>query len=156
MERIRLSDIIGEENVSVALPASERRAVLEELVRLLRVDDDAKREEILSAVLSREEIQTTGIGYGIAIPHGKAGIEPSILASVGISAEPVDYGSVDGEPVRIFILMVSRLDVTGPHVQALAHVARLLGHGSFREALLACTEPSEVLDLIREEEKVEE
>jgi mannitol/fructose-specific phosphotransferase system IIA component (Ntr-type) len=155
MEQIRLSDILGEKNVSVALSSTERLAILRELVGLLGAEDENREEEILKAVLSREEIQTTGIGYGIAIPHGKADITPPILASLGISTEPVDYGSVDGEPVRIFILMVSRLDVTGPHVQALAHAARLLGHRAFREALLACSEPGEVLDLIREEEKAE-
>ena len=153
MEKVRLIDILEPGNVAVGLEGMNRLDVLRALVDLLPVSDADRKEEILASVLRREEVQTTGIGYGIAIPHGRAGIGPPIVASLAIASEAVDYGSVDGAPVRIFILMVSRHDVTGPHVQALAHVARLLGHEKFREALVACESAEEVLALIRGEER---
>lgn len=152
MDRVRLIDILAPGNVAVGVDAAGRLEVLETLIDLLPVQEPALKKDILESVLAREGVQTTGIGYGIAIPHGRAAIEPPIVASVGITKEPVDYGSVDGAPVRIFILMVSRTDVTDPHVQALAHVARLLGHREFRKALLACVSAEQVLALIRGEE----
>lgn len=152
MERVRLGDILGPDNIAVGVAETDRLAVLKRLIGLLPVEGVGVHEQILASVLKREEIQTTGIGYGIAIPHGRADIGPPLVASIGLTANPVDYDSVDGTPARIFILMVSRRDVTGPHVQALAHVARLLGHRKFREDLLACAEPRQVLTLIRGEE----
>jgi mannitol/fructose-specific phosphotransferase system IIA component (Ntr-type) len=149
MEKVRLIDILEPANVAVGLEAAGRLEVIRALIDLLPVEGDDLRREIFDSVLEREDVQTTGIGYGIAIPHGRAEIEPALVASVAIAAEAVDYGSVDGAPVRIFILMVSRTDVKGPHVQALANVARLLGHREFRESLLACRSPEDVLDLIR-------
>ncbi|MHC4861470.1 MAG: TonB-dependent receptor domain-containing protein [Planctomycetota bacterium] len=152
MDRVRLIDILAPGNVAVGVEAADRLEILETLIDLLPVREADLKRDILRSVLAREEVQTTGIGYGIAIPHGRAAIEPPIVASVAITEEPVDYGSVDGAPVRIFILMVSRTDVKGPHVQALAHVARLLGHREFREALLGCESAEQVLALIRGEE----
>jgi len=153
MDTINLAEIIAPENVAVRFPAAGRSAVLEKLVSLLPVEGEEIRREILSSVHAREKIQTTGIGYGIAIPHGKAEIEAKIHSAIVLTEEPVDYGSIDGTPVSIFILMVSRPDVTGPHVQALASVARLLGHRQFREDLLACETPEQVVGLLRGEGK---
>jgi mannitol/fructose-specific phosphotransferase system IIA component (Ntr-type) len=146
------SEILTPENVAVGVMAEDRREVIAILVDLLQLESEELKREIRESVRRREEIQTTGIGLGIAIPHGKGPIDAPILGSVVIAADGVDYGSVDGNPVRIFILMVSRPDVAGPHVQALAHVARLLGHRQFREALMACGTPEEAVALIKESE----
>jgi PTS system nitrogen regulatory IIA component len=153
MERVPFAEILEPANVAVGLAARDRMEVLRSLVALLPSAADGHREEILASVLDREAIQVTGVGYGIAIPHGKADIEPPIVGSVAITREPVDYGSIDGTPTRIFILMVSRPDVAGPHVKALAHVARLLGHRTVRERLLGSATPGEVLSIIRGEER---
>jgi len=152
MELKSFSQILTPENVAVGATAGDRREVIALLVDLLQLDGDDLKREIRESVHRREELQTTGIGHGIAIPHGKGAIEDPIRAAVVITSEGVDYGSVDGNPVRIFILMVSRPDVAGPHVQALAHVARLLGHREFREELQNCTTPEEAIVLIRQSE----
>jgi mannitol/fructose-specific phosphotransferase system IIA component (Ntr-type) len=146
------SEILTPKNVAVGITAEDRREVIAILVDLLQLESEELKREIRESVHRREKIQTTGIGHGIAIPHGKGLIRAPILSSVAIAAEGVDYGSVDGNPVRIFILMVSRPDVTGPHVQALAHVARLLGHRQFREGLMACGTPEEAVALIKQSE----
>ena len=153
MDKITLAEIVGPENVAVRFPASGRDDVLDKLVSLLPVERKRMRKRILESVVAREKIQTTGIGYGIAIPHGKAEIDDPIYSSIVLTEAPIDYGSVDGSPVNIFILMVSRPDVTGPHVQALASVARLLGHQKFRDALLACETAEQVIELIRAEDQ---
>lgn len=142
-----LHRLLVPEQIAVGLDVDTRTDVLEALAALLPLPP-AVRAEALKAVLRREEIQTTGIGQGIAIPHGKVEMGPPILAALGITKRPVVFGSVDGLPVRIFVLVVSRPDVTGPHVQALAGVSRLLGHRGFRESLLAAKDGGEVLSLI--------
>lgn len=152
MELKSFSEILATDNVAVGATVGDRREVISLLVDLLRLDSDELKQEIRESVHRREELQTTGIGHGIAIPHGKGPIEGPIRASVVITSEGVEYGSVDGNPVRIFILMVSRPDVAGPHVQALAHVARLLGRREFRESLQNCQTPEEALALIRTSE----
>lgn len=150
MDEFSFTEILEPGNVTVDLVAESRDEALAQAVDLIS-RAAPHREEILRSILEREAIQTTGIGYGIAIPHGKAMIDVPILGSVAITRGPLAYGSVDGTPVRIILLMVSRPDVTGPHVRALAHVARLLGRRRAREALLACTTPEEVLAILRGE-----
>ena len=152
MELKSFSEILAPENVAVSVTARDRREVIALLVDLLQLDCEDLKREIRESVHHREELQTTGIGHGIAIPHGKGPIGVPILASVAITSEGIDYGSVDGNPVHIFILMVSRPDVAGPHVRALAQVARLLGQRQFRESLQNCRTRDEALALIRETE----
>jgi mannitol/fructose-specific phosphotransferase system IIA component (Ntr-type) len=142
-----LAELLSTGQILTGLEADSRTEVLRSLIGVLPLPDGA-REDALKAVLRREEVQTTGIGQGIAIPHGKVEMEPPILAAVGITKKPVDFGSVDGRPVQIFILVVSRPDVSGPHVQALAGVSRLLAQPNFRESLLAAQGPDEVLRLL--------
>ncbi len=147
----RLSGLLRPEQIALGFAASDRDDALRALSALLPLPDE-DRAAALQAVRRREAIQTTGIGQGIAIPHGKSPIGPEIVAVLGVSKDPVDFGAIDGQGVRIFILVVSRPDVTGPHVQALAAVARLLGNRRVRDTLLACRRPGEVLDLVREAE----
>ena len=149
MDTVNLAEIVSPENIAVRYPAAGRPEVLTKLVSLLPVEGEEIRRAIIEAVLAREKLQPTGIGYGIAIPHGKAEIDAAIFSSIVLTKEPVDYGSVDGSLVSIFILRVSRPDVAGPHVQALASVARLLGHRQFREDLLAAETPEQVISLLR-------
>jgi mannitol/fructose-specific phosphotransferase system IIA component (Ntr-type) len=142
-----LSSLLVPKQIALGLEGESRTDILRALTGILPLPERV-RGEALKAVLRREEIQTTGIGQGIAIPHGKVSMEPPILAALGITKSPVQFGSVDGLPVRIFVLVVSRPDVTGPHVQALAGISRLLGHRSFREALLTAKDAGEVMALI--------
>jgi mannitol/fructose-specific phosphotransferase system IIA component (Ntr-type) len=148
---VNLVDLLTPETIAVGMTIEDRDEVFKALVSRLPVSTGAVRAEILDSVLAREELHTTGIGFGIAIPHGRASIEEPLLAAVGTSSVPVPYDSLDGQPIRIFILMVSRHDSTGPHVQALAQVAKLLGKEDFRARLLAASDPDEVIDLFRKE-----
>jgi PTS system nitrogen regulatory IIA component len=149
---VDLARTLKPENIAVGLAAKSAHEVQRALVDLLDVPGSRLRKTILESVVAREKIQTTGIGHGIAIPHGTAEIDRDLLAAVAITRSPVDYESMDGEPVRIFILLVSRPEATGAHLKGLAHVARLLGQATFREALLASETPEAVLALIRGEE----
>jgi fructose-specific phosphotransferase system IIA component len=122
--------------VKVPLEGVDKNSVITELIDLL--DENGlltDRETALEAVFTRESIRGTGIGTGIAIPHGRCtGVNESVMA-IGIAHEPVDFKSIDGKPVSIVILLVSPADQTGPHIQALARISRFMLDKEFKEAL---------------------
>ena len=118
------------------MESRDKEAVISELVDLL----DAKgllsdRDNVLEAVLIRERIQSTGTGAGIAIPHGKCNAVKELVMAIGIAHKPIDFNCIDGKPVTILILLVSPADQTGPHIQALATISRLMLNEEFRQKL---------------------
>ena len=134
--------------VKVPLAGSDKKAVITELIDTL---DAAKlllnKDAALAAVLNREQVRSTGIGSGIAIPHGKCTAVKELVISLGIAAQPIDFDSVDGKPVSIVILLLSPIDQTGPHIQALARISRLMLDEAFRNKLQKATSANEVCEL---------
>ena len=110
------------------------------------------RESALEAVFVREKTRSTGIGSGIAIPHGKCKAVKELVMAIGITREPIDFESVDGKPVTIIILLVSPLDQTGPHIQALARISRLMLDEQFRLSLEKASSAEEVYELLNNKE----
>ena len=109
--------------------------------------------EILSKVLQRESMMSTGIGNGVAIPHGKTRLLDHLLAACGVCPGGLDFDSMDGEPAPLFILLVSPESLRGPHVKALANVSRLLKEESVRTALREAPTPADFLRVLREAEE---
>ena len=105
-------------------------------------------KSIIKGVLEREEKMSTGMQNGVAIPHGKTDSVKGLVAAVGLNKAGVDFDSMDGLPSTIFIMTVSPARRTGPHMQFLAEVSRLLGSSSEREKLLACRTHREILALL--------
>jgi mannitol/fructose-specific phosphotransferase system IIA component (Ntr-type) len=104
------------------------------------------------AVFTRERTRSTGIGAGIAIPHGKCKAVKELVMALGITAEPIDFQSVDEKPVSIIILLVSPLDQTGPHIQALAQISRLMLDETFKRALEQAPTAEAAYQLLSERE----
>ena len=148
-----LTQILQPDCVKVPVESRDKEAVITELVDLL----DARgllldRDEALEAVLTRERIQSTGTGAGIAIPHAKCNAVKDLIIAIGIAHEPVDFNSIDGKPVTIIILLVSPTDKTGPHIQALATISRLMLNEQFRQRLEKVTSSGEVYELLNEQD----
>lgn len=153
---MKLSELLTASRIRLPLQAATKDDVLRELVSLLGKSKDAS-DEILEAVLERERRMPTGIGRGIAIPHGKSRHVEGLEVAFGISRAPLDYGAIDREPVKLFFLLVSPPDQTGPHIRALAQISRMLSSDGAQDALLAARTAEEVLALIvREEPNLEE
>jgi len=93
------------------------------------------KQAVVDAVFTRERTRSTGIGSGIAIPHGKCNAVKELVMALGVAPEPIEFQSVDNKPVSIVILLVSPLDQTGPHIQALAQISRLMLDETFKTAL---------------------
>ena len=148
-----LTHILHPDCVKVPVESEEKEDVITELVDLL----DAKgllldRDVALEAVLTREHVQSTGTGAGIAIPHGKCTAVKELVMAIGIAHEPIAFGSVDGKPVTILILLVSPANQTGPHIQALASISRLMLNEPFKQRLENATSAEEVYDLLSDQE----
>jgi PTS system nitrogen regulatory IIA component len=146
---VNLSELLNPAAISTRLKAKTKREALSELVELLESGHGIKSQgEILDRVLRREAMMSTGIGNGVAIPHGKARAVDRMLASCAVSAEGVEFEAVDGEPARLFILLVSPENVGAPHVRVLANISRLLKEESVRQKLRDAASPAEFLAVL--------
>ena len=151
---MKLLDILPPKAISVELTSTTKKEVLEELCKVLA---DAGRlpdpKGMIKILLDREALGSTGIGQGVAIPHGKAPSVQDQAAALGISRRGVDFEALDGEPVHIVFLLVAPMDAAGNHLKALAKVSRLLKDKFFRQALRDAKNPDEILKIIHEEDE---
>ena len=149
-----LLDILSLDSTIIGLKSQSKEAVIEELVDCLKVGDAiTDRSKVLQSVLEREKIMSTGIGDGIAIPHGKSDAVIRLAAVLGIHKRGMDFDSLDGESAYVFFLLVSPADVSGPHIKALARISRLLKNDEFKKKLIQASAPGEIIDIIQTEEK---
>jgi len=152
---MKLKEILSESTIKIPLANVEKEKIIVELVDLLYQGGKIEqREKILQAVLDREKVMSTGVGEGVAIPHGKAEGVKELVAAFGLTKKEVDFQAIDEKPVRLVFLLVGPPEATGPHLKALSRISRLLHRKEFREQLLHAKTAKEVLDVIqREEEK---
>jgi fructose-specific phosphotransferase system IIA component len=131
-----LASILTPSRIRIPLAATDKTAAITELIDLLAATGAlANRDQVLDAVLKRESERTTGIGYGVAIPHGKTPGCRQLVIAAGKPSEPIDFQSIDGRPVTFVLLLVTPPDQTSLHIQALAKVSRLLQLEDFRAAV---------------------
>ena len=148
-----LTQILQPTCVKVPLEGKEKKSVITELVDLLDANGLLlDKNVVLDAVLAREQTRSTGIGSGIAIPHGKCNAVKELVMAIGIAHEPIEFESIDGKPVTILILLVSPADQTGPHIQALASISRLMLNEQFRQQLENAGSADEVYELLSGQE----
>jgi len=150
---MRLRDLIDESVVKVGLEGLDKEECFEEMIDLLiRADRLTDRAGALRAIRDREAKGTTGIGGGVAIPHGKHEAVSSLVAALGTSPDGIEFDAVDGEPVHVVFLLLAPVDDPGPHVRALAEIARLVQTPGFYRKLTEAESPKQVLDLLEAEE----
>jgi nitrogen PTS system EIIA component len=149
-----LMDILSPQSVIVGLRGETKEEIIEELVDALAAGSTiSDREKVLQAVLEREKIMSTGIGDGIAIPHGKSDAVVRLAAALGTQKRGVDFEALDGEPAFVFFLLVSPANVSGPHIKALARISRLLKNDEFKKRLISASAPPEIMAVIENEER---
>lgn len=150
---MRLTDTLKIENIKVPLVASNKTDAIRELIDLLKgsgdVSDSAK---VLEAVLEREATRTTGIGYGLAIPHGRTVGATGLTMAIGRCAGPIDFQAIDGRPVSIVWLLVSPPDRSVAHIATLARITRLMMIDRFRADMNRAATAADVLKLIGAQE----
>ncbi len=148
-----LSDVLNVECVVSPLSATDKAGAIAELVgRLGDLGHIGDVEGALEAVMAREKTRSTGIGHGLAVPHGKmAGCE-KLTAAVGVSEGGIEFDSIDGRPVCIVFLLLSSPQQTGEHIQLLARISRLMSKAELREAVIGAGDGAGVFRCLVEAE----
>jgi fructose-specific phosphotransferase system IIA component len=146
---MRLTEILKPQNIKIPLEAKVKTDAIGELVNLLAENGElTDPKKVLDSVLDREATRTTGIGNGLAIPHGKCQGTRDLVMAIGRAGTPIDFQAIDGRPVTIIWMLASPPDKTGPHIHALARISRLMTIDKFRAALLQAKTPQEAYDII--------
>lgn len=152
-ERMRILDILSPSSIRVPLHATDKQAALDELVDLLSQNGLCPDPQaVKKAVWEREAQRSTGIGEGLAIPHGKCSAMPALVLAIGKPAQPLEFGSIDKKPVQLIILLVSPPEKKDEHIQALGRISKIMTSPEFRQRAYAAQSATELYGLFREAE----
>lgn len=154
---MKIVDILSKDAVKVDLQARDKKSVIEEISELVvRSAGLTDKQGIVQVLMEREALGSTGIGLNVAIPHAKLQGVDSIIAALARSKEGIDFGSIDGQPVMLFFVLISGVNTAGTHLKALAKISRLLKNDETREALISCNCSVEMYEILsREESKLD-
>ncbi|RQD73680.1 PTS sugar transporter subunit IIA [Desulfonatronospira sp. MSAO_Bac3] len=146
---MHLADFLSPDQIVAGLASRTKAEVLDELAApLVEKHDFLERSEVNSVLVSRENLGTTGIGDGVAIPHGKIAGLDNILISAGLSREGVDFAALDHKPVHIFFLVLAPEKSAGKHLKILAFISRLLQDPDFKDSFINAQTREELWNLI--------
>ncbi|MDO4589498.1 MAG: PTS sugar transporter subunit IIA [Fusobacterium sp.] len=153
---VRITDYMSEDLISLQLKSKNKDDVLMELADLIAISPDVHNEEnvIYKALIEREKLGSTGIGKGVAIPHAKTDAADKLTIAFGISKEKIDFKSLDDEKVNLFFVFASPMKDSQVYLKVLARISRLIREEEFRQQLLACKTPAEVIECINKKETV--
>lgn len=147
---MNLIDLVEDKIIKTPLESKDKPDVLRELVQILKdageIDDF---DTVLNAVQEREDKQSTGLTDNIAVPHAKTDAVKSLKLAIGISPEGIDFNSVDKQPSKLFFLLVAAPGMSGPHVEALAEIAKLAQSKTLCKTLISADNAQEVVELLR-------
>ena len=150
---MKISDILTENLVATGLPGTTKNEVIDAMIELVASSPKVMdKEKVRKAIFEREEIMSTGVGNGFAIPHGKTDAVTDIVAAFAVTSEPIDYQSLDEKPVRLVFLLVGKDNLVGPHIKLLSRISRLMNKEEFRKRLLDLKSPGEILEAFKHEE----
>ena len=143
-----LTELLTPDRVVIPLTARDKRSVIAELTRHLTEQSGGSFAEVLGAVEEREAVLSTGIGFGVAIPHARSPQLRELGLVCGVSPSPVPFDAIDGEPVRLFFLIVGPEASAGQHVKVLSRIARLVRRESLRQRLCEAKTPDEFYSVL--------
>ena len=150
---MKILDILDKRLILPEIASKTKEGVLRELVHVLgRVEGQINEERMTEILLERESLGSTGIGEGVAIPHGKSKEVKKILASFGRSLSGMDFQSLDGKPTHLFFLLIAPENSAGMHLKALAEISRLMKNQAFRKRLMDAPSAEEIYSLFSEGE----
>jgi len=149
---MKIVEFLRPDSIISNLAGASAQAVLAELCRPLCATHKLDPQRLLDTLLDREKLGSTGIGEGVAIPHGKVAGLPALIASFGRAPQGIDFRAIDGKPTFLFFTLIAPENSAGAHLKALARISRIFKNPSFREAILQAPGPDEVFRLIEAED----
>lgn len=149
-----LKDVLSPDVVNLHLKGKTKLEIIEELLDVLvKAEKITDKKVALACVMDREKKLSTGIKHGIALPHGKTNCVSNLVACIGISDNPIEFDSLDKKPARIFIMTLSPINKTGPHLQFLSQVSSLLKSDMMREKCLKAKTSEELIDILMSDDE---
>jgi fructose-specific phosphotransferase system IIA component len=152
---MNLFSLLNQTTVLPNFEVGSKKELINALVDALgkQMESEEQLEEVRKAVFEREKIMSTGVGKGLAIPHAKTKAVTENLAAFALLEEPLDFDSIDGDPVRLVFLLVGPESNNSQHIKLLSRISRLMNSGSFRETILNCTSKDGILNAFQDEEE---
>ena len=150
---MKITSILTEDLIKVNIPGGTKDDVINAIIDLAAKSDKIKDiDKVREAIFEREKIMSTGVGKGFAIPHGKTDAVTDIVAAFGITQQPIDYQSLDHEPVRLLFLLIGKDSLVGAHIKLLSRISRLMNKEELRKRLLDAQSETDILAILKEEE----
>lgn len=152
---MKISSLLHKDNVFVNLVVKDKQELIVKLTEALRPKAGEKTEMIRDAVLERESVMSTGVGKSLAIPHAKIPDLDENIAAFAKLKNPIEYGSIDNQPVEIVFLLVGDHDKASIHIKLLSKISRMMNNDNFRNQLLQAKKKDDILELFSEEEPIQ-
>jgi fructose-specific phosphotransferase system IIA component len=151
---MKISDILSPDVIEVNLDVKDKDDSLNKIIALAAKSNRIlDLDKVSQTILDREKLVSTGVGKGFAIPHGKTDAISDIVAAFVITKDPIDFDSIDGEPVRFIFLLVGKETLLNTHIKLLSRISRLMNKDEFRAKLLGAKTKDEVLKIFKDEEQ---
>lgn len=151
---MKISDILSSDVIAVNVDVTDKEDAIKKIINLsAKSNKILDLEKVAQTIYEREKLVSTGVGKGFAIPHGKTDSISDVVAAFIITKDPIDFDSIDGEPVRFIFLLVGKENLLNTHIKLLSRISRLMNKDEFREALLEANTSEEVLKIFKDEEK---
>ncbi|MBZ0201665.1 MAG: PTS sugar transporter subunit IIA [Ignavibacteria bacterium] len=151
---MKISDILSADVIAVNLEVADKDDAIHKVIDLAAKSGKILNlDKVSQTIFEREKLVSTGVGKGFAIPHGKTDSISDVVAAFAITKEPIDFDSIDGEPVRFIFLLIGKENLLNTHIKLLSRISRLMNKDDFRERLLEADSPEAVLGIFKEEEK---
>lgn len=151
---MRISDILSEKVIATGLVATDKYDAIDKMIELASASGNMiNKANVKECVLEREKLVSTGVGKGFAIPHGKTDDIKDIVAAFAVLKDPIEFDSIDLEPVKYLFLVIGKESLLNAHIKLLSRISRLMNKEEFRERLDEAKNPAEVLEMFRQEEQ---
>lgn len=151
---MEICEVLSQDRVIIELKNKNKIKVIKEILEVATTSGKIRDEEkLLGSILEREELKTTGVGFGLAIAHAKTDVVEGVVLSLGISKDGVSYDSLDGKPAHIIFLLTASKDKNTEYLSVLAKIARIFMEEDFREAVKHAGSSADVMTLIRQREE---
>jgi len=148
-----INQLLSPERVQIRLTGTTKEEVINALVDMLDGHEDIDSlEAVREAIFDREEMMSTGVGKGLGLPHAKTPAATDTVATFATTEEPVDFGAIDDDPIRVLLLLVGPEDHKSKHIKILGRISRLVSRDSLRERLITADSPETVIEILREGE----
>jgi fructose-specific phosphotransferase system IIA component len=151
---MRISEILSEKVIATGLEATDKYDAIDKMIELACASGNMiNKDNVKQCVLDREKLVSTGVGKGFAIPHGKTDDIKDIVAAFAVLKNPVDFDSIDLEPVKYIFLVIGKESLLNAHIKLLSRISRIMNKEEFRERLDEAKDSAEIMEMFRQEEQ---